>query len=286
MKPFKYLIALVLIIVVAVAGYQVIPWNPPSRNLALPLLQITYLDVGQADSALIQSGNSYMLIDAGGNSTAKSLVSTLKDMGITKFDVVVGTHPHEDHIGGLDKVIDQFDIGEVYMPDATNSTVTFEDVLSSIENKGLSITVPEAGSSFNLGSAACSILAPVSPDYSDLNNYSIVIRVSYGSRTFLFTGDAQEESEKEMLGKGYPLKAYVLKVAHHGSSTSTSDAFLQAVSPEYAVISVGQDNDYGHPHQETLDKLNTGGIKFYRTDLNGDITFTSDGANLSVSTEK
>ncbi len=227
-----------------------------------------------------------MIIDAGTNASTSSLTNTIKAMGITRFDIIVATHPHEDHIGGMDAVISQFDIGKIYMPNATTTTKTFNDVLTAIKNKGLTITAPTSGAVFYLGQAQCTILAPNSQSYKDLNNYSIVIRLVYGNTSFLFTGDAQSESEKEMLLKGYNLKSDVLKVGHHGSNTATSPEFLKAVSPKYAVISVGKDNDYGHPHQVTLDKLAAAAVRVYRTDLNGTITIVSDGANLSTSSAR
>jgi competence protein ComEC len=242
------------------------------------------LDVGQADSTLVQCDNSTMLIDAGTKITANSLVNTLKHMGIRKFDVVVATHPHEDHIGGMDAVINQFDIGKVYMPQVSTTTTTYSDLMRAVRVKGLTITTPVPGNGFNLGSANCNILAPNSSTYEDLNNYSIVIRLLYGNASFLFTGDAQMASENEMLAKGYTLKSDVLKVGHHGSYDATSQKFLNAVSPQYAVIMAGEGNDYGHPHKETLDKLKAAGIKVYRTDLNGNIRFISDGLNITVKT--
>jgi len=225
-----------------------------------------------------------MIIDAGTNASTNSLINTIKGMGISKFDIVVGTHPHEDHIGGMDAVINQFDIGTIYMPKVTTTTKTFQDVLIAIKNKGLTITTPETETIFNFGETQCTILAPNSQTYEDLNNYSIIIKLVYGNTSFLLTGDAQTESEKEMLSNGYNLQSDVLKVGHHGSSSSTSPEFLKAVSPQYSIISVGKNNDYGHPHQVTLDKLAGAGVKVYRTDLNGTITIISDGSDLSVST--
>jgi competence protein ComEC len=250
-------------------------------------LKVSFIDVGQADCTIIQYGNSKMIIDAGGNSTANSLVSKIKNMGINKFDVVVGTHPHEDHIGGMDAVINNFSIGTIYMPKVSNNTQTFKDVLVAIQNKGLNVTTPIPGDTFTLGQdVQFTILAPNGTGYGDLNSYSIVIKMIYGHTSFLFTGDAEMDSEREMISKGYDLKADVLKVGHHGSTSSTSPEFLKAVSPKYSVIFVGKDNTYGHPHQATVDKLNVAGTKIYRTDLNGTITFSVTLDKVSVGTEK
>jgi competence protein ComEC len=249
-------------------------------------LEVYFLDVGQGDAEILRYGNSTMLIDAGTNTSTNTLINDIKKLGINKFDMVVGTHPHEDHIGGLDAVINQFGIGTIYMPKVSATTKTFSDVLQAIKNKGLTIKTPVPGSTFAFGSDICTILAPNSSSYQDMNSYSIIIRVVNGSNSLLFTGDAQTDSEKEILAKGYTLKSDVLKVGHHGSSTSTSPDFLKEVSPKYAVISCGVNNDYGHPNQVTLDKLNNAGVKIYRTDLNGRISLSSDGINITLSTEK
>ena len=258
--------------------------SSPAPSQTHGSLTVSFLDVGQADCTVIQYGSSSMIIDAGGNSTASSLVSEIKNMGISKFDIVVGTHPHEDHIGGLDAVINNFDIGTISMPKVSNNTQTFMDVLTAIQHKGLTVTTPIPGNTFTLGNdIKCTIFAPNGTGYSDLNSYSIVIKVVYGNTSFLFTGDAETDSEQEMLVKGFDLKSDVLKVGHHGSTSSTSTAFLNAVSPKNAVIFVGKDNIYGHPHRETLDKLNAAGVKIYRTDLNGTIEMVSDGSTINVS---
>lgn len=207
-----------------------------------------------------------MLIDAGNNDDSDLVVNYLRAQGISKLDYVVGTHPHEDHIGGLDVAINTFDIGNVILPKISHTTKTYKDVLLSIKNKGLKVTTATGGKTFDLGNAKCEIVAPNGSDYEDLNNYSVVMKVTYGNNSFLFTGDAEDVSENEMLSKGYDLKADLLKVGHHGSHSSTTPQFLKAVSPKYAVISVGTGNKYGHPTQETLSKLNNAGIQVYRTD--------------------
>jgi competence protein ComEC len=290
MKTIKLLLALTLIILLIFsAGCEILTefeQETPSSPSFLSGLQVTFLDVGQADAILVQESDYTMLIDAGTNSGSDELVSQLENMNISKIDVLVGTHPHEDHIGGMDAVIQNFEIGDIYMPEVTADTRTFEDVITAIEEKGLEITAPEPGSSFSLGSATCKILAPNSEKYSETNSYSIVIRLFYGETAFLFTGDAETDSEEEILEKMFTLKSNVLKVGHHGSTSSTSEEFLNRVNPEYAVIMVGEGNTYGHPHEETLEALNSAGIKIYRTDLNGTITFVSDGLNLTVNTER
>ena len=249
-------------------------------------LKVHFIDVGQADSILIQQGSSSMLIDAGNNGDSETVKNYIANQGITKLDYVIGTHPHEDHLGGLDYVIKNFEIGKIYMPKVTSTTKTFTDVVDSIKAKGMQITTPVPGDSFKLGEADCKILAPNSSSYEDLNNYSIVIKVTFGNNSFVFTGDAEALSENEILNKGYDVKADVLKVAHHGSSSSTSDEFLKKVSPKYAIVSCGVNNDYGHPHKETMDKLKNSGIPVYRTDESGTIICTSDGKNISFNCNK
>ncbi|XXF54581.1 ComEC/Rec2 family competence protein [Thermoanaerobacterium thermosaccharolyticum] len=246
-------------------------------------LKVHFINVGQGDSEFIQApSGKTMLIDAGTNEAGNSVVSYLKNLGISRIDILVGTHPHEDHIGGMDNVINSFDIGQFYMPKVTTTTKTFEDVLTAAKSKGLSITTAKAGIILDLGSdIKAEMLAPNGTKYDDLNNYSAVIKLTYGNTSFLFTGDASSQSEEEMLNKGYNLKANVLKVGHHGSSSATTLPFLQAVNPKYAVISCGKNNDYGHPHKETMDKLKNAGIIVYRTDECGTIVATSDGNNIS-----
>jgi competence protein ComEC len=250
-------------------------------------LIIHYIDVGQADSILIITpGKKVMLIDAGNNNDGDDVVEYLRNQGISRIDVAVGTHPHEDHIGGLDTVIRNFDIGKIYMPKAVNATKTFEDVLAAVKDKGLKINTAEGGRDIAIDSRIESLfLAPNSGEYKDLNNYSAVVKLTFGETSFLFAGDAEDVSEEEMLQKGYDLKADVLKVGHHGSSSSTTPEFLEEVDPEYAVIMTGKDNEYGHPHKEVMERLKNKGIKVYRTDQNGTVVVESDGRNITFSTK-
>jgi DNA internalization-related competence protein ComEC/Rec2 len=266
------------------------PGNSPPQDStpadATGVLQVSFLDVGQADSILIKlPGGKTMLIDAGNNDDGKTVVNFLKSHGVKNLDVLVGTHPHEDHIGGMDDVIEAFDIEKIYMPKVTTTTRTFKDVLRAAEKKNLKITAARGGMSIPLEEGLkADILAPNSSRYEELNNYSIVIKITYKDTSFLFTGDAEKLSEQEMLKKRYDLRADVLKVAHHGSSSGTSEEFLSAVSPEYAVISVGRNNDYGHPHRETMRRLTAHGVKVYTTADNGNLLFSSDGQRIKIST--
>lgn len=244
-------------------------------------LAVYFIDVGQADSILIVNNNKTMLIDAGNNDDGEDVVNFIKEKGIQKLDYVIGTHPHEDHIGGLDDVIDSFEVENVMLPDITTNTKTFEDVIESIENKNLEINIPKIEDTFTIGEANCEVESSII-DKSNLNLASIVIRLEFGNTSFLFMGDAETENEEKINWE----PATVLKVGHHGSTTSTSLNFLKQVNPQIAVIMVGKDNSYGHPEQETLTKLNNMGSKIYRTDLNGTITIISDGNKCEVQTEK
>lgn len=244
-------------------------------------LQIWFLDVGQADSILIQNGDANMLIDAGNNEDGKKLVSYFQSLGIESFQYVIGTHAHEDHIGGMDDIIDNFDIDTFYMPDAITTTATFESVLDSLEAKNIAFQTPSIDSIFKLGNATIDVLY-VGTDDSDLNNTSIVLKLTYGNTSILFMGDAEKEVETIIEKKD--ISADVLKVGHHGSNTSSSKIFLEKVNPNYAIISVGTGNSYGHPSNTTIQNLENQNIQIYRTDENGTIIMTSDGTNITFQT--
>ena len=247
-------------------------------------LDVHFIDVGQGDSILAESDGHYMLIDAGENDQAGTVISYLKAEGVTKLDYVIGTHPHSDHIGGLDKIIDTFPVDKVLLPPVEHTTRTFEDVLDSIASRGLKITKPAPGDSYDLGNASFTILSPVKDYGNDLNNWSVGIRLTYGDNSFVMCGDAENQAEEDIVNSGAVLKADVLKAGHHGSSTSTSDAFLKKVSPSWVVIQCGKGNSYGHPHKETMEKLKKAGCQILRTDEEGTITAFSDGKTITWST--
>ena len=239
------------------------------------------MDVGQADSILIQDNDTYMLIDAGNNEDGEKLVSYFQSLGIESFQYVIGTHAHEDHIGGMNDIIDNFNIGTFYMPDAITTTATFESVLDSLEAKNIAFQTPSIDSIFKLGNATIDVLY-VGTDDSDLNNTSIVLKLTYGNISILFMGDAEKEVETIIEKKD--ISADVLKVGHHGSNTSSSKTFLEKVNPSYAIISVGTGNSYGHPSNTTIQNLENLNTKIYRTDESGTIIMTTDGTNITFQT--
>ena len=246
-------------------------------------LNVYFIDVGQADSILLENKGHYMLIDAGNNEDGPKLVNYFNEQDIKEFDYVVGTHAHEDHIGGMDDIIKNFKIDNFYMPDAITTTKTFEDVLDALEETNVIFQTPKVNQTFNLQDTTITTLS-VTADEKNLNDTSIVLKVKHGTNTFLFMGDASTKIEKNLLNKD--IKSDVLKVGHHGSRYSTSLEFLKKVSPEYAVISVGENNTYKHPHEEILKRLEEQNIQIYRTDKQGTILAKSNGSIITFSTIK
>ena len=244
-------------------------------------LKVHYIDVGQGDSEFLELPNGQtMLIDAGNPENGQQIVGYIKNLGHSKVDYLVATHPHADHIGGMAAVINNLDIGSFYAPKVTTTTQTYKGLIYALQSKKLGIHVAKAGTNmFKTGNLLADIIAPVNISGDDLNQYSAVIMLTYGDNRFLFTGDAGEPSESQITAD---VKADVLKVGHHGSSTSTSQAFLNKVKPKYAVIEVGAGNSYGHPTAATLSKLQTIGATIYRTDKDGTIIFTSDSHTITV----
>ncbi|MDE6848892.1 MAG: MBL fold metallo-hydrolase, partial [Ruminococcus sp.] len=242
------------------------------------------------DSIYIASGGEGMLIDCGESGDADSVISYLDNMGVTKIDYVVGTHPHSDHMGGMSKIVEHFDIGEMIIPHIdesdTPTTKYFEKFLNTCAEKGLSLTEAELGREIEVGDAEFEIIAPNSQDYSNVNNYSVSFIMHHGDNSFIFTGDAEKLAENEMIESGRLEDIDVYKAGHHGSDTSSSEDFLNIIKPDYAVISCGEGNSYGHPNDITIANLSKFTDKIYRTDLCGTVVFESDGKELTVKTER
>lgn len=243
-------------------------------------MKVHFLDVGQADCILIESNGKYMLVDAGNSEDEDEITDYLDKLHVKKLEYVIATHPHEDHIGSMDRIVEKYEIGTLIMPGKAHTTETFQNLLTAIENKGLKITAPVVGDVYTLGAADFTILSP-NKDYGDeLNDWSVGIRLTNGKNSFVLCGDAEEAAEQDILQNKQELKSDVLKIGHHGSSSSSSEAFLDAVDPQFAVISCEKNNDYGHPTKETLDKLAKHDIKIFRTDEQGTITAVSDGNEI------
>lgn len=247
------------------------------------LLQVHFINVGQADSILVIAPNGQtILVDGGSADDGLGVVSYLKSQGVKELSTVIATHPHEDHIGGLDTILDSFPPKQIYMANGTSTTQTYRDFITAVKASGAKRIRAKAGGKLDVPGISGIFLAPNSEQYETLNNYSAVLKITYGKVSFLLTGDAEEVSETEMLKNGQDLRATVLKVGHHGSTSSTTSGFLKAVSPQIAVISVGIANDYGHPAQLTLNKLAKAGVQVYRTDQAGTIVATSDGDTVKI----
>ena len=242
-------------------------------------LEIYYLDVGNADSILIRYHDNNVLIDAGNNEDGEKLVNYFKSLGVENFKYVIGTHAHEDHIGGMDNIINSFNIEHFYMPSTITTTKTFEDVIDSLTKKNIKFETPKIDYKFNIEDIEFKILY-IGDNKEDLNKTSIILKMTYKETSYLFTGDATSETEKEILNKD--IKSTVLKVAHHGSQYSSTAKFLNEVKPKYAIIEVGKDNDYGHPKKVVLQKLEKIGAEIYRTDQDGTIHLISDGKNIKI----
>lgn len=248
-------------------------------------LEIDFIDVGQADAALVICDGQTLLIDGGNRESSSLMYSYLKKREIDYLDYIIATHPDEDHIGGIAGALNYANCGTVYCSTKWHDSYVFDDFKFYVEKQGKKIEVPETGTVFHIGKAKCKIIGPVG-EREDSNNNSIIVRITYGKTSFLFTGDAEFEEENDLLSSGAKLKSDVLKVAHHGSSYSTSQEFLDKVKPDYAVISVGKNNSYGHPAGVTINNLKAAGAKIYRTDRQGTITCISDGKKIEFKSEK
>lgn len=249
------------------------------------LLKVHYLDVVQGDSIFVElPNNETMLIDAAESYQSENIINYLKNLNYQKIDYVIGTHPHTDHIGGLKDIINTFEIGKIYMPKVVSTTKTYESLLMAIKDKNLKINTAKAGTSIiDTDALKINILAPNNSTYTELNNYSVVTKITYGTTKFLFMGDAEKLSENEIKEN---VTADVIKIGHHGSNTSSSIDFIKKVNAKYGIISVGLNNKYNLPKEETITNWENSGTKIYLTSTNGTIRASSDGTNIKIESEK
>jgi competence protein ComEC len=259
------------------------PVTSPALNQTKDL-KVHFIDVGQGDSTLIQlPDGTNILIDGGNRGDADVIKKYLQNQNVKMIHYLIATHPHEDHIGSLPAIVRSFEIGSIYMPKITANTKIFEDLLISIKDKGYKIDTAAAGVKIiDTQDTRLTVIAPNASEYDETNNYSAVVKLTYLNTSFLFTGDAEDVSEREILKNNFDIKADVIKVGHHGGRTSSTREFLEKVAPKVAIISLGKDNDYGHPHKETLERLSSLNIEAYRTDEQGTIVLSSDGTTLSI----
>ena len=288
MKRFATSFIIVLCLLLSACGLYA---TPPTTETTAPTIpdgstfEVHYIDVGQADAALVICDGKAMLID-GGNAADSDLIYTyLLEQKVSHLEYMVATHAHEDHVGGLSGALHAVSVGTTFCSVDEYNTKTFRIFKEQVAKTGGTITVPEPGYTFNLGSAICTILGPLSPA-EDHNNDSIVLRIVYGSTGFLFAGDAEYEEETDILDSGADVRCTVLKVGHHGSGSSTGYRWLRAAQPAYAVISVGAGNQYDHPHESALSRLRDADVTVYRTDLHGDIICKSDGKTVVFTTQR
>ncbi len=286
-KQIKF-IAYVIIAVVALIYTMTEKPNDNFPDWEEGKLYMYVIDVGQADSTLfIFPDGENLLIDAGNREDTALVTDFLLNVGIEKLDTVIATHPHEDHIGGMGGVIRNFDIDEFYIPDAYNTTVYYTDMLDSLEEKDIYVNIAESGTKIKDDEYLVEILSPEDMQYENLNHESIVTKIEYKGTSFLVMGDAEKENEYNIIEKyGSKIESDVLRVGHHGSATSSTTDFLKAVNPKLALISVGADNDYGHPHREVVERLEKLEIPSLRTDISGNILIISDGEEITQITEK
>lgn len=250
-------------------------------NLDKNFIEVHFIDVGQGDCTLIKGNKVNIVIDSGSNIYKDKVICYLKKENIKKIDLLVATHPHEDHIGSMSYIIDNFKINTFYAPKVQENTTYFFSMIKSLKNKNLKVSPINPPKEINFSKdLKCTLLAPNSSNYSSLNNYSIVMKVKFKNISFLFTGDAEGTSESEIISKNLDLKANILKLGHHGSNTSSTESFLKEVSPDIAIASCGKNNLFNHPSIKVIQRLKKENIHLLRTDIDGDIVIYSNGESL------
>ncbi|WP_102349048.1 MBL fold metallo-hydrolase [Bacillus sp. Marseille-P3661] len=264
--------------------------NPPTeqKDGNLSELKVHYINVGQADSTLLQYNDNeeqYTILLDAGNWNSNSVVSYLNSQNISQIDIAIGTHPDADHIGQLDKILNNFEVGEVWMSGNTSTSQTFQRLLTAIDTNDVDYYEPRMGDEFEVGPLKIEVLYPRNISEND-NDESISLKLTYGNVRFIFTGDASKDDELKILQSGIDVQADILQLGHHGSSTSTHPSFLNEVGPSVAIYSAGQDNTYGHPHKEVVELIQGAGIKLYGTDVHGTIIVSTNGKNFVVKTQK
>ncbi len=293
-KVIYYVLIFLVVAAVALAGYLIdlqadAPLEDPSDGgaSAVSYCKVHYIDVGQGDCELVECDGKFMLIDAGENGYEDAVINYLRKLGVEKLDYVVASHQHSDHIGGMAEVLSEFNADKIIMPrltkEQTPTNSTYKEFLQALQDSEAKVIEAKVGAKYTLGTSEFEILGPVTNDAEDINNMSVVMRLEFGENSFLFTGDAETEEENEILDNGAYLDCDVLKAGHHGSGTSSSKDFLAAITPEMCIVSCGEDNKYGHPHENALKRMKKQTETIYRTDICGDIIVESDGENLSVS---
>ena len=286
MKKASLLFVILIIVALSLSACNILTDNSAQTSEAEQSgFIVYYIDVGQADSALVVCDGKTMLIDGGNAADSDLIYAFLRSQDISRLDYIIATHAHEDHVGGLAGALNYATASVAYCPVMEYDSRAFNSFVKYLGEQNVSITVPTAGDTFRLGSADVIILGPVYPS-SEPNNTSIIVKITYGATSFLFTGDAERPAEQNILDAGHDLSSTVLKVGHHGSDTSTTYPFLREIMPQYAVISCGSNNPYGHPDENTMSRLRDADVVVYRTDIQGTITCTSDGDTVSFITER
>ena len=278
-KKNPLLALLIVLVAVALLIWQSAEGRKNTVNVPMDGLYVHYIDVGQGDSELVCCNGEYMLIDAGEPDASDAVLEYLDALGIDRLDYLVCTHGHSDHCGGLDAVVESLGVETVFTSPYAGDSPSYEIFTDAVYDAGLELTVPVLEESYRLGEASFSFIGPLE-DYDNLNDDSLVMRLEYGNTSFLFTGDMTSKAEKDLINDGADLRCDVLKVGHHGSSGSSCYQFLYEAQPGIGVISCEKGNSYGHPHEETLSRLNDADVTVYRTDLEGSIVIFSDGMKV------